>query len=126
MTSLLLAFGWSVLFAGISDAKPTDPSPTQSAQNIKHMTSLAADDKQEKRSFVINGDYYAGPSREIETLLRAIQAQLSEMQKQLQDLKPVTENKTGEGEEELRKAILFRYFLCYRMNREVFINQVVK
>ena len=98
MISLLLAFGWSVIIVGISGAKPTDPSPTQSEQNSKHTTSLAVDDKQEKRSFVIDGDNYAGPNREIETLLRGIQELLSEMQKQLQDLKPVTEKETGEGE----------------------------
>ena len=100
MTSLLLAFGCSALFVVISGAKPTDRFPSQSAQNSKHTTSMAADDKQDKRSYVINGDYYAGPNREIENLLRGIQAQLSEMQKQLKDLKPVTENKTGEGEED--------------------------
>ena len=59
---------------------------------------MAADDKQDKRSFVINGDYYACPNWEMETTLRDIQAQLSEMQKQLQEIKPVTDNQTGEGE----------------------------
>ena len=96
MTSLLLAFGWSVLFVGIWGGKPTDPPPSKSAQNSKHTTSMSPDDKQDKRSFVINGDYYTGPNKETETLLRGIKAQLSQMQKQLQDLKPVTENETGE------------------------------
>lgn len=114
MTSLLLAaFGWSVLFVAISVAKPTDPSPSQLAQKSKHAPSMAADDKQDKRSFVINGNYYACPNWEMETLLRGIQAQLSEMQKQQQDIKPVTKNETGEGEEEFRKAILFRYYLFF-------------
>lgn len=76
--------------------------------------------------WLLNGDYYAGPNRKIESLLRGIQGQLSEMQKQLQDIKPVTENETDEGEEELRKAILFCYFFFYQMNPKVFINQVEK
>ncbi|XP_020604899.1 ryncolin-1-like isoform X1 [Orbicella faveolata] len=96
MTSLLwAAFGWSVLFVAISVAKPTDPSPSQLAQKSKHAPSMAADDKQDKRSFVINGNYYACPNWEMETLLRGIQAQLSEMQKQQQAIKPVTKNETA-------------------------------
>ena len=57
---------------------------------------------------MVNGDYYAGPNKEIETLLRGIQAQLSELQQQLREIKPVDGNETGEGEEKLITAILCR------------------
>lgn len=125
MTSTFLAFGWSVLFVAMSAAKPAVHTASQLAQKNKHTASLTEDGKQDKTSFVIYGDYYAGPNREMETLLRAIQAQLSEMQQQLLDMKPVTKNETGEGGRNVQKSNFVP--LKHSVNRlnQVEVNQVL-
>ena len=99
MTFPLLAFVWSVLFVAISFAKPTVSNFKQLVQNSEHTTAVAVDEKQDKCTIVVNGNsYYAGPDKKMEALLRGIQAQLSEMEKQLLEIKPVTRKETGVGE----------------------------
>ena len=95
------------MFVAISAAKPTVSNSKQLSQNSKDTTFVATKGKQDKCSIVVNGDYYAGPNKEIETLLRGIQAQLSEMQQQLREIKPVNRNETGEREEKF-VSLIFR------------------
>ena len=97
MTFSLLAFGWTILLAAFSVEEPTVSNSKQLEQNSKQTTAVTVDDReQDKCTIVVNGNsYYAGPNKEMETLLREIQAQLSEMQQQLQEIKPVTRKETG-------------------------------
>ncbi len=95
MTFILVAFCWGIFFIAVSVARPNALNSKQSAQNGKETTTVPADDK---CSIVVNGDYYAGPSREIKTILSEIQAQLSEMQGQLREMKKENGNKTGKKE----------------------------
>ena len=44
-----------------------------------------------------HGNYYAGVNDEIKVILQGIQAQLSEMQEQLREIKISNDNKTGEN-----------------------------
>ena len=92
MASLHAAFAWSFLFIAVSVARPNALNSKQSAQNEKGTTFVPADDK---CSIVVNGDYYAGPNKEIKSILQGIQAQLTEMQEQLQQLKKANGNNTG-------------------------------
>ncbi|KAL9964443.1 hypothetical protein ACROYT_G028087 [Oculina patagonica] len=93
MAFILVAFCWSILFIAVSVARPKDLISKQSVlTNGKGTTFAPADDK---CSIVVNGDYYAGSSREIKTILREIQAKLSEMQEQLREIKKGKGNKTA-------------------------------
>lgn len=119
MTSSLLAFGWSVLFVAISVAEPTLSNSKQLKQNSKQTTAIAVDDlEQDKCTIVVNGNSFcAGPNKEMETLLRGIQAQLSEMQQQLLEIKPVTRKETGVGVESFKPfffyfSLILRQFTC--------------
>lgn len=92
MNFLLVAFGWSILFIAVTLARPNPFNSKQSVQNKKETASVPADDK---CSIVVNGDYYAGPNKEIQTILQGIQTKLSEMQEQLGGIKTAKVNKTG-------------------------------
>ncbi len=80
-------------------------------QNDKATTVVPADDK---CSIIVNGDYYAGPNREIKTILRGIQAQLSEMQEQIREIQKENGNKTGKRERIFKTAILF-HAICIKL-----------
>ena len=51
--------------------------------------------QESKCSTVINGNYYAGTNEEMKTILQGIQAQLTDLQELLRDMKTEKENKTG-------------------------------
>ena len=51
-----------------------------------------------KCSTVVNGNYYAGTNKETMTILEGIQAQLSEVQDLLREMKTDRGNKTGKTE----------------------------
>ncbi|KAL9964453.1 hypothetical protein ACROYT_G028097 [Oculina patagonica] len=92
MTFAHVAFCWSILFITASITRTNALNSTQSVQNDKATTVVPADDK---CSIIVNGDYYAGPNREIKTILRGIQAQLSEMQEQIREIQKENGNKTA-------------------------------
>ena len=53
--------------------------------------------QENKCSTVINGNYYAGTNEEMQTVLQGIQAQLTDLQELLRDMKIEKENKTGKN-----------------------------
>ena len=53
--------------------------------------------QENKCSTVINGNYYAGTNEEMKTILQGIQAQLTDLQELLRDMKLEKENKTGKN-----------------------------
>ena len=53
--------------------------------------------QENKCSTVINGNYYAGTNEEMKTILQGIQAQLTDLQELLRDMKTEKENKTGKN-----------------------------
>ena len=53
--------------------------------------------QENKCSTVINGNYYAGTNEEMQTVLQGIQAQLTDLQELLRDMKIENENKTGKN-----------------------------
>ena len=53
--------------------------------------------QENKCSTVINGNYYAGTNEEMQTVLQGIQAQLTDLQELLRDMKIDKENKTGKN-----------------------------
>ena len=108
MALTLMTLGWGVLFVTISTAKPTDSNSKHLAHNKK---DTASNNKHDKCSIMVNGDYYAGPNRKIETLLQGIQGQLSKIQQQLQEIKPVDENETGEEHNNSKVQISAMIFL---------------
>ena len=129
MAFALAALGWGSLFVAISTAKPTDSNSKQLLHNTKDTAFVAANKKHDKYSIMVNGDYYAGPNKEIETLLRGIQGQLSTIQQQLQEIKPVDENETGEGQKisKLQKVFIVEFLPIQLMNRDVpTINILIK
>lgn len=95
LTFVIAAFGWSFLLVAASAASTNIyvSNKTTAHINGKGTTVATADDK---CSTVINGNYYAGTSKEIKTILRGIQAQLSDVQEQLREIKTDNRNKTGE------------------------------
>lgn len=105
MAFTLAALGWGILFVTISTAKPTDSNSKQLVHNKK---DTASNNKHDKCGITVNGDYYAGPNKKIETLLQGIQGQLSKIQQQLQEIKPVDENETGEVHDNSK---LQKYFI---------------
>ena len=68
-----------------------------SAQNGQGTTVVPADDK---CGTVVHGNYYAGMNKEIKAILQGIQAQLSEREEQLQEIKICDGNKTGEEKDQ--------------------------
>lgn len=112
MNFLLVAFGWSILLTEVTLARPNSFNSKQSVQNKrgkkKGTGSLPAENK---CNIVVNGDYYAGgPNKEIKTILQGLQAQLSEMQEQLREIKTGEGNKTGKKKGIFIILILFRLF----------------
>ena len=53
--------------------------------------------QENKCNTVINGNYYAGTNEEMQTVLQGIQAQLTDLQELLRDMKIEKENKTGKN-----------------------------
>ena len=53
--------------------------------------------QENKCSTVIHGNYYAGTNEEMKTILQGIQAQLTDLQELLRDMKTEKENKTGKN-----------------------------
>lgn len=53
--------------------------------------------QENKCSTVINGNYYAGTNEEMKSILQGIQAQLTDLQELLRDMKIEKENKTGKN-----------------------------
>ena len=97
VTVVVAVFGWSFLLTGISAASTNVSVSKSSAQNGQGTTVVPADDK---CSTVVHGNYYAGANKEIKAILQGIQAQLSEMQDQLREIKTVNGNKTSERKDQ--------------------------
>ena len=93
VTAVVAMFGWSFLLTGISAARTNVSVSKPSAQNGQGTTIAPADDK---CGTVVHGNYYAGTNKEMKAILQGIQAQLSDMQEQLRELKIYNDNKTGE------------------------------
>ena len=93
VTPLVVIFGWSFLLTGICAASTNVSVSKSSAQNGQETTVASANDK---CGTVVNGNYYAGASKETKAILQGIQAQLSEMQEHLREIKISNANKTGE------------------------------
>jgi len=91
VTVVVVVFGWSFLLTGISAVSTNVSVSKSSAQNGQGTTVAPAD---EKCGTVVHGNYYAGTNKEIKAIIQGIQAQLSEMQDQLREIKVC--NKTGE------------------------------
>ena len=91
VTAVVAVFGWSFLLTGISAASTNVSVAKSSAPNGQGTTVAPAD---EKCGTVVNGNYYAGTNKEMKAILQGIQAQLSEVQDQLREIKIF--NKTGE------------------------------
>ena len=53
--------------------------------------------QENKCSTVIHGNYYAGTNEEMKTILQGIQAQLTDLQELLRDMKIEKEKKTGKN-----------------------------
>lgn len=92
VTVLAVLFGWSYLLTGICDASTNVSVSKSSAQNGQGTTVASADNK---CGTVVHGNYYAGANKETKAILQGIQAQLSEMQEQLREIKMCHANKTG-------------------------------
>lgn len=100
VTVAVAVFGWSFLLTGISAASTNVSVSKSSAQNGQ---VVPADDK---CSTLVHGNYYAGANKEIKAILQGIQAQLSEMQDQLREIKTVNGKKTGEREDQCFAFVL--------------------
>ena len=61
----------------------------------------SADDK---CGTVVHGNYYAESNKETKAILQGIQAQLSEMQEQLREIKICNSNKTGKRKKKLKAS----------------------
>ena len=89
VTALVVVFGSSFLLTGISAASTNVSVSKSSAQNGQGTCGT-----------VVNGNYYAGASKETKAILQGIQAQLSEMQEQLREIKICNANRTGEEKDQ--------------------------
>lgn len=87
LTFVIAAFGWSFLLVAASAASTNVSVSNKTTAHIngKGTTVAPADDKCNTRT-----------SKEIKTILRGIQAQLSDVQEQLREIKTDNRNKTGE------------------------------
>ena len=90
VTAVVAVFSWGFLLTRISAASTNVSVSKSSALTGQGTTMAPADDK---CGTVVHGNYYAGTNKEIKAILQGIQAQLSEMQEQLREIKAV--NKTG-------------------------------
>ena len=97
VTPLVVIFGWSFLLAGISAASTNVSVSKSSAQNGKVTTVASADNK---CGTVVHGNYYAGANKETKAILQGIQAQLSEIQEHLREIKISNANKTGKEKDQ--------------------------
>ena len=91
VTVLVVVFGSSLLLTGISAASTNVSVSKSSAHNSQGTTVASADNK---CGTVVHGNY-AGTNKETKAILQGIQAQLSEMQEQLREIKIYNSNKTG-------------------------------
>ena len=98
VTSLLVVFSWSFLLTGISAPSTNVSVSKSSAQNGKVTTVASADNK--CAGTVVHGNYYAGANKETKAILQGIQAQLSEIQKHLREIKLCNANKTGKEKDQ--------------------------
>ena len=94
MTFVVTVFGWSFLFLAISAASTNVSVSKTVTQTSGQGTPVVPAD--EKCRTVVNGNYYAGTNKEIKSILQGIQAQLSDMEEQLREIKTCDRNKTGE------------------------------
>jgi len=97
VTAVVAVFGWSFLLTGISAASNNVSVSKSSAQNGQGKTVAPTDDK---CGTVVHGNYYAGVNKEVKAILQGIQAQLSEMQEQLREIKICNGNKTGKEKDQ--------------------------
>ena len=97
VTAVVVVFGWNFLLTGISAASTNVSVSKSSAQNGQGTTVAPASDK---CGTVVHGNYYAGVNKEVKAILQGIQAQLSEMQEQLLEIKICNGNKTGEEKDQ--------------------------
>jgi len=97
VTAVVVVFGWNFLLTGISAASTNVSVSKSSAQNGQGATVAPAGDK---CGTVVHGNYYAGVNKEVKAILQGIQAQLSEMQEQLLELRICNGNKTGEEKDQ--------------------------
>ena len=94
VTAVVAVFAWSFLLKGITAASTNvSVSSKSSAQNGQRTTVVPVDDR---CGTVVHGNYYAGVNKEVKAILQGIQAQLSEMQEELREIKICYGNKTGE------------------------------
>ena len=93
ITALGVVFGWSFLLTGICAASTNVSVSKSSTRNGQGTTVASADNK---CGTVVHGNYYAGANKETKAILQGIQAQLSEVQEQLREIKICNVNKTGE------------------------------
>lgn len=102
VTNLALVFGWSFLLTGLFTASTTVSVSKSSGQTGQGSTVASADDK---CGTVVHGNYYAGASKETKAILQGIQAQLSEIQEQLREIKICNAKKKGEKK---KRSVLIR------------------
>lgn len=86
-TFVLTTLCWSFLFFTVSVAS------RRTSVHDKCRTTKG-NPQENKCSTVINGNYYAGTNEEMQTVLQGIQAQLTDLQELLRDMKIEKENKT--------------------------------
>ena len=108
VTVLAVLFGWSYLLTGICDASTNVSVSKSSAQNGQGTTVASADNK---CGTVVHGNYYAGANKETKAILQGIQAQLSEMQEQLREIKTCHGNKTGEKKRSVFRSVTTTYLI---------------
>ena len=97
VTAVMVVFGWNFLLTGISAASTNVSVSKSSVQNGQGTTVAPANDK---CGTVVHGNYHAGVNKEVKAILQGIQAQLSEMQEQLREIKICNGNKTGEEKDQ--------------------------
>ena len=108
VTNLALVFGWSFLLTGLFAASTTVSVSKSSGQTGQGSTVASADDK---CGTVVHGNYYAGASKETKAILQGIQAQLSEIQEQLREIKTCHGNKTGEKKRSVFRSVTTTYLI---------------
>ena len=103
VTTVLAVFGWSLLLTGISAASNNVSVSKLSAQIGQGKKVVPTDDK---CGTVVLGNYYAGVNKEVKAILQGIQAQLSEMQEQLREIKMCNDNKTGKEKDQCFDSLI--------------------
>lgn len=106
--TLAVVFGWSFLLTGVS-AESTNVSVSKSSAQNGQGTRLASGDN--KCGTVVHGNYYAEGDKETKAILQGIQAQLSEMQEQLREIKTCHGNKTGKKKRSVFRSVTTTYLI---------------